>query len=432
MKKVAVLLDFFAYDPAYSLCTVARNQILMLLRAGYSPRVLVDDHFPDPKEKPEEAPYPWDSVELFRLPSIPRSNFVELPDDWQTHLDKMTDAMRKGLEGIEVVLTHDFIYQPSQLLYQWAGRRITEERGDTIHWCHTIHSATSPALINTTNEYLQNIKVRFPNSKIIFPNSFSRSRVASNFGYEERDVVFVPHAVDYCEFFGFHEMTTRIVEEKNMLGADVIMCYPLRLDDGKQPEWLVRIGAGLKALGKSVRIIYAAFHSTGPEKIQVKNKVYKLARKLGLNEDEVTFTCDFDKSLEVRCPRQMVRDFMTLSNVFCLPSRSETYSLVAQEAGLAGNLLVLNYDFGVMYSLYGADAIYAKFGANWDAMTGMDGETKITYDPSPETYGRDIAMKIVYELQHEKALAMKTKLRQTRNLDYVMKNYLEPLLYSWD
>ena len=432
MKNIAVLVDFYNVDPAYSLVNVASSQIKMLLRAGYSPRVLVDDHFPDPKEKPDEVPYPWNSVELFRLPSIPRSNFVELHDGWQGDLEKMTVAMREGLKGIDVVLTHDMIYQPAQLLYQLSGRQIAKERGNTLFWAHTIHSATTPALINTTNEYLQNVKVRFPNSKIIFPNNFSTSRVAKNFGYEERDIVFVPHAVDYCEFFGFHEMTTRIVEEKNMLGADVIMCYPLRLDGGKQPAWLVRIGAGLKALGKSVRIIYQAFHSTGSEKIQVKNEVYDLARKLGLNEDEVTFTCDFDKSLEVHCPRQMVKDFMILSNVFCLPSRSETYSLVAQEAGLAGNLLVLNYDFGVMYSLYGADAIYAKFGANGDAMTGQNGETEVSYTPSPEAYGRDIALKIVYELQHEKALAMKTKLRQTRNLDYVMKHYLEPLLYSFD
>lgn len=432
MKKVAVVCDFYSVDEAYSLVNVASNQIRMLLRAGYSPRVLVDDHFPDPKEKPDEVPYPWDSVELFRLPSVPRSNFVELPDDWRTHFETMTNGMREGLEGIDIALTHDMIYQPAQLLYQKSGRVIAKERGDTLHWGHTIHSATSPALISTSNKYLQELKVPFPYSKIIFPNNFSSQRVAQNFGYEERNIVFVPHAVNYCKFFGFHEMTTRIVEEKNMLSADVIMVYPLRLDAGKQPSWLVRIGAGLKKLGKSIRIVYVAFHSTGAEKIQVKNEVYKLARELGLNEYEVTFTCDFDESLKVRCPRQMVRDFMILSNVFCLPSRSETYSLVAQEAGLAGNLLVLNYDFAVMYSLYGSDAIYAKFSSNWDAMTGMDGETQVSYSPSPEAYGHDIAKRIVYELQHEKALAMKTKLRQTRNLNYVMKNYLEPLLYSFD
>lgn len=464
-RQVAVVTDFYSTDEAYSLTVVAGTQISMFLRAGYKPRVLVDVNFPK-----EGNPYPWDSVELFRLPSIPRSNRVELPPDWRTHLGEMTEAMREGLKDIEIACSHDLIYQPAQLLYNMAARQVTEERGGGLHWLHLVHSATTPALLNATDDYLASVKTKFPNSFVVFPNEYSRPRVARNFGYEENEVKYAPHATDYCEYMGFLDITRRLVDMKSMLGADVIMNYPVRLDRGKQVEFPIRVAAQLKHLGLSVRFICQDFHSTGGDKVVYRKWLKELAHKLGLSDIEVTFTSEFSPwsakevrwaeeviakektgdgqassdipkakeilenkyPLHVQCPRQMVRDLMLLSNVFILPSRSETYSLVAQEAALCGNLLILNFDFPPMRGIYGEDPLYFKFSSNIDAMTGFDGDTSVEYHPNADAYCRDIAMRIVYELQTNRVLHLKTFLRQKRNLDYVFKQHWEPLLYAFD
>lgn len=433
MKKVAVLTDFFNPDFAYSLVSVASNQIKMLLRAGYSPRVLVDDHFPDPEKEPNKVPYPWNSVELFRLPSIPRSNFVELHDGWEADLEKMTKVMREGLKGIDVVLTHDLIYQPAQLLYQLSARRIAEERNGSLFFLNLTHSATTPALISTTNKYLQAAKQKFPFSYLCYPNEASKPRLARNFGYEENEIKFTPHATDFCEFMGFLDITKKLVDERNMLDADIVMVYPARLDRGKQLEFNILMMSELKKLGCSVRFIAQDFHSSvkGDDKWKYREELKKLAAEHGLSLDiEVTFTSEFDESLRVRCPRQMVRDLMLLSNVFCLPSVSETYSLVAQESALSGCFLILNYDFFPIRSLYQEEAVYFKFSSNLDNMTGYDGETKTSYSPSREAYCRDIALRIIYELENNRVLKLKTRLRKTRNLDYVFRHYWEPLFYA--
>ena len=426
MKRIAVLVDFYEIDSAYSLCNVASDQIRMLLRAGYHPRVLVDEFF-----NKDLAPYPWNEVELFKLPSIPRSNRWELPENWQNHLERMTNAIREGLTDIDVVMTHDLIFQPAQVLYNWAARKVSEERTGSIWFLNLIHSATSPFLVNQTEDYMRIVSMKFPNSFVCFPNEYSRPRVAHNFGYEINDVKFTPHAIDYCDFFGFHEMSTKIVEKYHLLERDVIMCYPLRLDRGKGPEWLLRIAAGIKQFGRSVAVLLAIFHSTGGDKVIFKNELREYGHKLGLSEEELIFTCDFDESLAVRCPREMVRDFMILSNCFVLPSRSESFSLVTLEAGLAGNLIVLNHDFPPL-RFWGDENIFAKFSSNIDAMTGMNGDTNVSYSPSPENYGKDIAGKIIYGLQHDVGLHMKTKLRQQYNLDHIWKTYWEPLLYAGD
>ena len=439
MKRVSVVTDFYGIDPAYSLVSIAGAQIKMLLQHGYKPRVLVDEHFP----KPESVPYPWNSVELFRLPAVPRSNQVELPQGWQQHLSRMTEAMRQGLKDIDIALSHDLIYQPAQLLYNMAARKVTQEREGGLHWLHLVHSATTPALVNATDQYLSAIKLRFPFSFVVFPNEYSRPRVARNFGYEEDEVKFAPHPTDFPHYMGFLEVTKRLIDAKSMLGADVIMNYPARLDRGKQVEFPIRIAAQLKRLGKSVRFICMDFHSTGGDKVTYREELKKLAQQLGLSPIEVTFTSEFSPNpaartsneqlpLRVQCPNQMVRDLMCLSNVFILPSRSETYSLVAQEAALCGNLLILNFDFPPMRNIYGEDPLYYKFSSNIDAMTGLDGDTNVEYHPDVNAYCRDIAMRIIYELQTNRVLHLKTFLRQKRNLDYVFKTYWEPLFYAWD
>jgi len=347
MKKVCVLCDFYEANVAYSLVRVAGNQIKQLLRAGYDPLVMVDEHFPE-----SGNPYPWDSVRLHRLPSIPRSNNIELPEGWRENLERMTNAIREGLTDIDVVLTHDLIYQPAQITYNLASRQIADERGSSLHWLHLIHSATSPGLINTTNEYLQVTRTPFPHSKIIFPNAYSRPRIARNFGYNENDIACVPHAIDYCDFFGFHPLTVKLVDEKRMLDAEFIGNYPVRLDNGKQVEHCIRVFAQLKKLGRSVRFLVYDFHSTGGPKLKYRSDLKQLAATQGLTDIEMTFVSEFDESLRVQSPREMVRDAAILSNVFILPSRSETFSLVAAENFLAGCVGVLNRDFPAMFDIH--------------------------------------------------------------------------------
>jgi glycosyltransferase involved in cell wall biosynthesis len=311
-----------------------------------------------------------------------------------------------------------------------AARKVAAERPDLL-WLHWVHSATTPGLLNTKADYLDQVRTKFPHSFVVFPNEYSRPRVARNFGYDEADVKCVPHPIDIPEFFNFHPVTKRLALEKNILGADLVMTLPARLDRGKQVEFPIRIAASAKQMGRSVRFICFDFHSTGDEKVEYREWLEGLARKRGLNEQEVTFMSQFDEETRVSAPRRMIRDMLMVSNAFVLPSRSETYSLVAQEAAACGNILVLNFDFPPMRDIYGSKhPLYAKFSSNIDAMTGMDGDTVVEYNPSVDTYCNDIAGRVLYEVENNRGIAMRTRTRKTRNLRYIFKNYLEPLLYA--
>ena len=436
MKRVGLLTDAYHADPSYSINIVAEDQLLMLVNSGYKPIAIAEDIF-----EPARA---WKLAEMRSIPSgIPRGNEIHFheaneiqvrgaphPHNWSEDVQRIKAALDIALEGVDVVITHDLIYQSAALWLNFAARLYAIEHPD-VTWLNWVHSASPSPVWTSKDRRLAPVQRHFPNSKTVYPNEYSRPRVATNFNCEVDDVSICPHPTDICGFLGFDETTTRLVQEKRLLEADAILTYPVRLDRGKQVEFVIRTAAGLKAIGRSARVICVDFHSTGGDKVTYRKWLKNLAVDLGMNEIEVTFTSEFDQAWHVSVPRSVVRSLMLLSHVFVMPSRSETYSLIAQEAALCGALLVLNSDFPAFRDIFTNKAAFYQFSSNIDVMTGLDGSTETKYG-DVDDYFRCIALRVAYELDNNVVLAQQKRIRQTRNPDYIFKHYIEPLLHWRD
>ena len=422
MNTVSLLTDFGFPDSTYSLNIIAEEQLGMLHRAGYEPRGVVDEGF-EPQRN-------WTHAELRYLPHVTKSNNVEFYDGWEESVATLRTMFEEVLEGVNVVITHDLVYQASMLWHNFAARQYARDHPD-VRWLHWVHSATPSPVWMQRDPRLAPVQSHFPHSKTVYPNSYDVPRVAHNFRCEVDQVAVVPHPTDVCGYLGFQDVTRRLVREKRLLEADVILVYPIRLDRGKQVEYVLRTAAALKGVGRSVRVVIMDFHSTGGDKIVYRDWLKTLAIDLELNSIELTFASEFDESLHLNAPREMVRDLMLLCNVYIHPSKSETYSLTTQEAGLCGAFLVLNRDFPVMRSVYGPDAAYYQFSSGINALTGMDGETTTTYDDIDD-YFHSVALRVAYELDHNVVLAQQTRIRRERNPDYIFRRYVEPLFSDWE
>lgn len=430
MKKVCIATTFSSCDDAYSLIGVVQNQIRMLVSGGYEPVVIVKQGFR------AEQTFALPQVTLRYIPVVSASNYISEAVDasFKSDVEKLKVSLIENLKDVDVVLTHDLIYQPESLKLNFAARLAIKENDHIakIRWLHWVHSATSPQTLGKelkqSDTYFDVASQRFPNSFVIFPNSYSIPRVARNFGYEEDQVKVVHHSTNMPSLCKWDEVVTQLVMEKNMLDADAIAVYPVRLDRGKQVEVVIKTFAQLKKLDCSVRVIVADFHSTGGDKVTYRKDLHNLAVDWGLNDQELTFTSEFHESWHVSVPNKVVHDLFELSNVFMMPSKSETYSLVAQEAALLGNLLVLNHDFAPFRDIYGKDAIYKQFSANI-GFDGLDGDISTTYGDE-RAYFHDVAMRIKYELENNMVLAQQKRLRKYRGPQYIFKNELEPLFYS--
>jgi len=423
MKKVCVLTTFDTDDPSYSLNLVARDQVRMLLAGGYEPVVIVNKGFqPGP-----DGPYGDKRVKLVRLHKAPASNEGTLPDNYEKEVDKMAgeygDAILK--EKIEVILTHDLISQPAALINNLAARKVAEAFSH-VRWLHWVHSCFSSNVQSNVLEASKKGREKFPNSNVIFPNAYDRPRVARAFNVEEDDVLHCPHPTDILNFFGTEEHIAKLVEDKKLLDKDILMAYPCRLDRGKQPHYIIDVIAQLKRLGSSVSLVIGDFSSTGGDKVEYRKEMHRQAAQYGLDDTELIFLSEEVESFKLHAPRSAMRSLFQLTDVFMLPSVSETYSLVAQEAALCGNFLILNHDFAPMRSIYGESPKYYQFSGNI-GIDGLDGNMKTEYGDK-EAYMRDIACYIRYVVQNNRVLFLRNNLRRERSLQAVLRNHLEPMI----
>jgi glycosyltransferase involved in cell wall biosynthesis len=262
---------------------------------------------------------------------------------------------------------------------------------------------------------------------VVYPNSGDIPRVARNFKYEEDEVKRVHHATDIPDYLRFNQYSKDIYRSIKCEEADIIACYPIRLDRGKQVEKLIKTLGAIKRFGRSARGVIIDFHSTAGDKVTYRKELNDEIVKQGL-KGEVIFTSEFDKALEYSCPREMVRDFMMVSNLFMLPSTSETYSLIAQEAMICKNLVILNRDFPPIRSVYGDTPLYKQFSSAINALDGMDGSTTTKYD-NEENWFNDLAKAVCYYIENNPVFVLNTLVRKERNSNYIFKKELEPLLY---
>lgn len=395
----------------------------MFKRAGYEP-VLITSSGWNPPEGSIFA-----TVETHRLTHVVIDG-TDVDEAFEADVDKLYDELQEILTPGCVVLTSDLIFLPDYVKLNVACRRIAGE-DPSISWLHTIHSATSPeTLIKEramfAGKYAEHLAEKFPNSLICYPNAFDIPRVAVNYSFEENEIVEVPHCTDPTE--GMNHLVKKLYDDLRLGEPEVLMVYPVRLDRGKYCEAQVYFMGGCKTNGVSSHVVFCDFQSTGGDKVTYREELKELALRLGV-DDRVTFLSEFDESASMEVSHDVILDLFTLSNVFILASKSETYSLIAQEAMLKGNLCLLNHDFGPFRQIYGKNALYKQFDGANIAFNGQNGSINTTHDPIDEYY-RMLASNVRYYLENEKVLRAKTWVRTQRNPDKVFRNFIEPLLYS--
>jgi glycosyltransferase involved in cell wall biosynthesis len=286
-----------------------------------------------------------------------------------------------------------------------------------------------------------------PHSYYVFFNEISRGVIAKNFNITKDDVRIVHHPSDLDDVYGINDQNLKnFIEKRNVYSADAIAIYPIRLDRGKQVEHVIKTMAKVKEFDMEVRCIIVDFHSTGGDKVTYRDELKQLGIDWGLTPEELAFTSEFCQDWNLEVPHDVVMSLMRMSNIFIMPSVSESYSLITQEAALTKNLIVLNQDFPPYRDIFGKDAIFRKYSSNWDVMAGYDEayaegtstntlygpegisdqERKRTHEPN---YHKETAAMIVDKLNNDMNLAMNRRIRKLRNFNYVFKHELEPLLW---
>ena len=400
MKRVAILTDFASHDPAYSLCGVVANQVKMLVENGYKPTVIVKEGF--------NGIYP--GCEVVGVDPGRTSNSVKVDKECDAEIDSLEQQLRDALGDIDVVLTHDLIYQASMWKYHVACRRLVKDLPN-IKWLHWVHSSTSMNTADKTGKYKEELKGKFPNSTIVVFHAEEMVRKAGSFGYEIDEAVILSNPLDLTE--GYHPAALEAIKVGGLHKADAIAVYPARLDRGKQVEIVLEVFGGLAAQDIDARVVVIDFHSTAGDKATYRTNLERMAAELNV---PTIFTSDLQyPNAPYHLPHQAVLDLMDYADIFIHPSRSESDPLTVPEAMWKRCGLMLNFDLP-LFRQWDGKALFGKFSSNVDVLTGQPGETNTEYS-NRDMYMYEMASKIAYILRNNPVLANHIEVRKTRGLE---------------
>lgn len=411
-KKIGIFTTFYNFDSSYSLTSVVRDQLLMLIRAGYSPVLFVLPSFKDDDKVPA-------GTEIRKVvPQIILEPYKEFnfPKNWKDDVKKIKEAVEKNCADITHLICHDIFFIDTYLPYN-IGLREANIKAKFYAWTH---SAPSNRPVLEDNPHANRYTLP-PRTKLVYLNHTQTIELAEMYGAWVKDVRVVPNAKDVRTFWELDPLVLKIIDKYGLLEKDIISVYPLstpRMISGKGLDKAVKLHSKLKELGYKTCLIVPNAHANAERDKQAIASLRSVALEMGLDATDLVFTSLEDApKYESGISAKAVSDLFRLSNIFIFPTISENCSLVLLEAQLAGNLCVLNKNVRQLAEFGGHESLYFDFDFR-------EGELE------NERYYLDLAKIVGSEFENSRVLQAKRRLLTKHNLDYCFKKYLEPLFYD--
>ena len=358
--KIAIITSFAEFNPGYSLTGIVEDQIAMLSAHGHEVHLFVREKFNRVTAN--------ERIRLAELhDTIPYMDLVDyksekdLREGHRQTAGKTAEILASELKDIHVAFTHDLLFTGWNLPYA-LGIRQASPRLPGLTWFHWLHS------IPSLRRDWWKLHAYGPNHRLVYPNQSDADRVAEKYRCRLEDVEVIPHIKDMRSWAEFHPDTCKFIDRHPaVMQADIVQILPAsqdRLKYKRVPE-VIKLFGQLKARGKSICLVVANQWATQTTYKRNLEEYKALATASGLIPGrEFIFTSDFDyRRFETGIPKRMVRELMSLSNLFIFPTHHESFGLVVPEAGLSGALLVLNRSLDMQVEISGGQALFYEFGS---------------------------------------------------------------------
>lgn len=424
-KTIAILCYMSSLNPRYSVAGLVTDQINMLKKYHKGKIVFItSSDFHDQDLLPKEI-----EVRYFdRYPGTHDPKELDIIE-FEKYVFETSSVLRNHLKDCQYCFTHDLMFLDNYLPLNWAVRT-TGELLPKLKWFHWIHSAPSP---RKNYDYPHNGRyMPMKNAKWVYLNRTNIPELAAMYNLPENDIVLVHNFIDFVQYLKLHPITEEMVNSLNLLEADTICVYPCRLVESKQPNKLIKTMNYLQRRGQKVKLIICNPWSNA----EVYTNYIKELRKISELGDNLIFTSEFksqwckdhDENIELGVPRAVICDLMHLSDLFILPSKSESASLIMLEAALCKNLIVLNDDLWMAQEFGGqkingntsSRCLYSSYGS----LSREIGN----YLPTEEGWYENQALEIHNLQQANQAIQFFKFVRKRHNSKWIYFNELLPLI----
>ncbi len=433
--KIAILTTFEKLPPQYPLTSVVLNQLRTLVKYGYTPALFTFESFPN-LEDVNKLP---DGIDL--KPCLP---FMHLYDyqvgtkeqkhsigpigehgtpsttNFKKQVALIIEYLEDELCKYDIVITHDIMMQGWFLIHNAAIREIAG-RHPHIKWIHWMHS--EPLVRPTKIDYPQSLRFTpMVNSVYVTMNEQMRSTFAIMLDAPKNYVKCVYHAADAEEYYSLHPATIELLKKHDLFSPDVVCVWPVRFDQpgAKQLEKAIYFVGQMNKIG-SAKLVFA--NSWSKDREELIANLRKTAQKWGLSQENLVFTSELGKKYVNGVPRQVVHNLFEIGNLFILPSKCETFSLVMLEAALSKNYIVLNEDLAISRELMGDNVDYIGFGSHCNMKI-----VNRKYEPDEKQFLLEQAQRVYSEMKLCKPLMAHKRALRHFSEQYIWETQFKPLI----
>jgi hypothetical protein len=432
--RVSILTNFHDIRPGYSLSGIAMDQALMLNRHGHEVHFFASEDFQ--KENPIDLP---PEITLHRtVPHAPLTDYTkseDLTEIGKVHAKRLERYFAKQLKDFDIAFTHDWVFTGWNYPFALALQR-SRDKTRHVGFMHWVHSVPCSGW-DWWNLYAYGDPTSDPptlprNHFLISPSESNAQQVAEQWRCTREETRCIPHIKDPRSWFEFSDDTNAFIDaHPGVLQADIVAIYPASCDrlTAKQLHLLILLFAGFKRRCLTTCLVCANQHAARKTHKENMDQFLELAETAHLitrrNKpaadfaEEFIFTSDLDHpKYEQGIPRRMLRELLLLSNLFVFPTREESFGLVAPEAALCGNFMVLNRDLEVLKEIFHDQGAYFHFGSNYRG-----------FEPGNwEQYLDNVAAAILSRMKNNEAIMAQTYTRQLLNMDKLYFSHYEPLM----
>ncbi len=375
---------------------VVQDQVTTLRHAGY-PVTLVGGQVLSWTPEENRAPasdniYAREGIALHIIPGLDLQDDVERrawagelsPEDhdFRSRVEVLKAQLRDALADTDVVLIHQMMTMPGNLVATVALRELAREYRSSkrfVAWVHnTIGGRATQwplTLITSHDDAMEYVAV----------SPQLRDETAGIFGVDQARIGVINNSVSARNFLGISPEVLDFYFSHRLYEADSVWFYPSRMARTKLLE--AAIWAVCEAVyhqGKDVRLVISTpaphgdLPTAGAEGDYLR-ELMRLVDELGLHDKVVIYPHNPDPRALTETQRE-IRDWYRLSDLLIFVSQVETFGIPIVEAMMSGTLYV-RVDLPELERLTrGID--HVVFG-------------KKPYDQSVERYGKDIGYRIV-------------------------------------
>ena len=399
--------------------TVLWEQGSRLAQRGYPITVLAGRGGPLPSlDQGQNSDAPPAAVRLTVIPELDsrhprvvearaRLDEGQVPAGFDSLREEIGNDLRAALTDLDVLIVHNALSLHFNLALTAALWELAEHRpARLINWCHDLSWANplyQPLMRDAEPWSL--LRRAHPRITTVCVSSQRLEEWRRLTAAQDAGTV-VPNGIDLSALIRTGSRTRALIEGLGLEGVDAILLAPVRITRRKNLEWAVEAASGVRASGRSVRLLVTG--PPGPHNPRSLDYVEELRRRrsaAGL-EDEVHFLFEQAAAGDETYPidQATLADLYMLSDVVVLPSSSEGFGLPLAEAALVRAPVVCT-DIPAFREL------------------GSDGVHYVPLDSGPAGFS-----KAVLEALDEPQTRLRRRLRTELAWDRIIDTRLVPLL----